>query len=56
MPKNFSICVDISCTKAEFEMLFQNPVPDLDRLEPPGLRDDFPPSGAQSLEYGLESR
>lgn len=56
MPKTFSICVGISCTTAEFEMLFHNPVPDLDRLEPPGLSNGFPPSGAQSLEHGLESR
>lgn len=56
MPKNCGVRADISCTEAEFEMLFQNPVPDLDRLEPPGLSDGFLPSGAQSLEHGLESR
>lgn len=32
--KILGYCVDISCTEAEFETLFQNPVPDLDRLEP----------------------
>lgn len=54
MPKNFRVCMDSSCTKAEFEMLFQNLVPDLDRLEPPGLSEGFPPSGAQNLEHGFE--